>query len=151
MRYCSLILMEHAVLPHVSALTQPPAKFLVIDYENKTPLETFRQWVLEEYPQQLDAFFSCQAYLEIIPRGLSKGNTLVQLAQRLGIPIENTGAAGDAGALLPSRPDCPPQNLFPYSHPVSAPPCYGGRGALPRVTCACSDIFPKNSCSTFRP
>ena len=96
MRYCSLILMEHAVLPHVSALTQPPAKFLVIDYENKTPLETFRQWVLEEYPQQLDAFFSCQAYLEIIPRGLSKGNTLAQLAQRLGIPIENTVAAGDA-------------------------------------------------------
>ncbi|WP_275532476.1 HAD-IIB family hydrolase [Pseudoflavonifractor sp. An187] len=60
------------------------------------PLEAFRQWVLEEYPQQLDAFFSCQAHLEIIPRGLSKGNALVQLAQRLGIPIENTVAAGDA-------------------------------------------------------
>lgn len=42
-RYCSLILMEHAVLPHVSALTQPPAKFLVIDYETKAPLETWRQ------------------------------------------------------------------------------------------------------------
>lgn len=95
-RYCSLILMEHAVLPHVSALTQPPAKFLVINYETKAPLETFRQWVLEEYPQRLDAFFSCQAYLEIIPRGLSKGNALVQLAQRLGIPVENTVAAGDA-------------------------------------------------------
>ena len=52
--------------------------------------------MLEEYPQQLDAFCSCQAYLEIIPRGLSKGNALVQLAQRLGIPIENTVAAGDA-------------------------------------------------------
>lgn len=95
-RYCSLILMEHAVLPHVSALTQPPAKFLVINYETKAPLEAFRQWVLEEYPQQLDAFFSCQAHLEIIPRGLSKGNALVQLAQRLGIPVENTVAAGDA-------------------------------------------------------
>lgn len=33
---------------------------------------------------------------EIIPRGLSKGNALVQLAQRLGIPVENTVAAGDA-------------------------------------------------------
>ena len=52
--------------------------------------------MLEEYPQQLDAFFSCEQYLEIIPRGLSKGNVLVQLAQRLGIPIENTVAAGDA-------------------------------------------------------
>lgn len=65
-RYCSLILMEHAVLPHVSALTQSPAKFLVIDYDTKAPLEAFRQRVLEEYPQQL------------------------------GIPIENTVAAGDA-------------------------------------------------------
>lgn len=52
--------------------------------------------MLEEYPQQLDAFFSCEQCLEIIPRGLSKGNALVQLAQRLGIPIENTVAAGDA-------------------------------------------------------
>lgn len=95
-RYCSLILMEHAVLPHVSALTQPPAKFLVIDYENKAPLEAFRQWVLETYPQQLDAFFSCEQYLEIIPRGLSKGNALVQLAQMLDIPVKNTVAAGDA-------------------------------------------------------
>lgn len=95
-RYCSLILMEHATLPHISHLAQPPAKMLVIDYHNKAPLEKFCQWVLDQYSQQLDAFFSCEQYLEIIPRGLSKGNALVQLAHLLNIPLENTVAVGDA-------------------------------------------------------
>lgn len=95
-RYCSLILMPHAVIPSVSDLTQPPAKMLVIDYQNKEPLEQFCQWVLKRYSQQLDAFFSCEQYLEIIPRGLSKGNALVQLARLLEIPLEHTVAVGDA-------------------------------------------------------
>lgn len=95
-RYCSNILMEHTVIPSVDALTREPAKMLVIDYQNKEPLIAFRDWVLERYGEQLDSFFSCEEYLEIIPRGLSKGNALLQLAQRLGIPREHTVSAGDA-------------------------------------------------------
>lgn len=95
-RYCSNILMEYAVIPAVDTLTREPAKMLVIDYRHKEPLIAFRDWVLEQYGDQLDSFFSCEEYLEIIPRGLSKGNALLQLAQRLGIPRENTVSAGDA-------------------------------------------------------
>ena len=95
-RYCSIILMEYAVIPSVDALTREPAKMLVIDFEHKEPLIAFRDWVLEHYGERLDSFFSCEQYLEIIPRGLSKGSALLQLAQRLGIPRENTVSAGDA-------------------------------------------------------
>lgn len=95
-RYCSIILMEHSVVPSVAALTREPAKMLLIDFQDKAPLEDFRQWVLGQYGDKLDSFFSCEQYLEIIPRGLSKGSALLQLAGLLGIPQENTVAAGDA-------------------------------------------------------
>ena len=95
-RYCANILMEYAVIPGVDALTREPAKMLVIDFEQKEPLIAFRDWVLERYGERLDSFFSCEEYLEIIPRGLSKGSALLQLAGRLGIPREHTVSAGDA-------------------------------------------------------
>lgn len=95
-RYCANILMEYAVIPGVDALTREPAKLLVIDFEHKEPLLSFRDWVLERYGERLDSFFSCEEYLEIIPRGLSKGSALLQLAGRLGIPREHTVSAGDA-------------------------------------------------------
>lgn len=95
-RYCSIILMTYSVVPSVAALTREPAKMLLIDFQNKAPLEDFRQWVLGQYGEQLDSFFSCEQYLEVIPRGMSKGNALLQLAGLLGIPQQNTVAAGDA-------------------------------------------------------
>lgn len=95
-RYCSIILMTYSVVPSVAALTREPAKMLLIDFQNKAPLEDFQAWVLERYGDKLDSFFSCEQYLEVIPRGMSKGNALLQLAGLLGIPQQNTVAAGDA-------------------------------------------------------
>lgn len=95
-RYCSIILMTYLVVPSVAALIREPAKMLLIDFQNKAPLEDFRQWVLERYGDKLDSFFSCEQYLEVIPRGMSKGNALLQLTGLLGIPQQNTVAAGDA-------------------------------------------------------
>lgn len=95
-RYCSIILMTYSVVPSVAALTREPAKLLLIDFQNKAPLEDFQAWVLERYGDKLDSFFSCEQYLEVIPRGMSKGNALLQLAGLLGIPQKNTVAAGDA-------------------------------------------------------
>lgn len=100
-RYCQLIRMTYAVLPDVRDLAQEPPKMLVIDFQHQEPLRSFQDWVLTQFGDQLDSFFSCDQYLEIVPRGLSKGTALLQLAEMLGIPHEQTVAVGDAANDLP--------------------------------------------------
>lgn len=95
-RYCQLIHMDYDVLPEIHQLPEDPPKMLVIDYQHQEPLRAFQDWVLNQYGDQLDSFFSCDQYLEIVPKGLSKGNALLQLADLLGIPREATVAVGDA-------------------------------------------------------
>ena len=46
--------------------------------------------------QELDCFFSCQAYLEIVPIGMSKGKAVQMLSHIMNVPITNTVAVGDA-------------------------------------------------------
>lgn len=100
-RYCRLTGMTYAVVPDIRELEEPPAKMLVIDYRQQTPLYDFRDWVLSRFGDRLDSFFSCNQYLEIVPRGLSKGSALLRLAELLGIPREGTVAVGDAANDLP--------------------------------------------------
>ena len=88
--------MKYEVLPDISDLTVPPAKMLLVDYHNKTPLDDFSKWLDSWASDCLDNFFSCNEYLEIVPKGLSKGKALLQMADLLHIPVENTIAAGDA-------------------------------------------------------
>lgn len=95
-RYCQLIHMNYDVLPDIHELSEAPPKMLVIDYQHQAPLISFQDWVLTHYGDRLDSFFSCDQYLEIVPKGLSKGNALLQLAHLLGIPEEQTLAVGDA-------------------------------------------------------
>lgn len=95
-RYCGLIHMTHEVIPDIRDLAQEPVKMLIIDYQNPAPLEDFRQWVAANAGDSLDTFFSCNEYVEIVPKGLNKGNALRQMAALLNIPAENTIAAGDA-------------------------------------------------------
>lgn len=95
-RYCHLTNMKYEVLPDISDLTVPPAKMLLVDYHNKTPLDDFSKWLDSWASDCLDNFFSCNEYLEIVPKGLSKGKALLQMADLLHIPVENTIAAGDA-------------------------------------------------------
>lgn len=95
-RYCQLIRMTYAVLPDIRGLEEEPAKLLAIDYQRQAPLYAFRDWVLSQFGDRLDSFFSCDQYLEIVPRGLSKGSALLRLAELLGIPRERTVAVGDA-------------------------------------------------------
>lgn len=95
-RYCGEILMDHRVIPDVRTVTAPPAKVLLIS-EERGPLDSFREWIKETFPGVLDSFFSSSRYLEIVRHGLNKGTALTELAETLGIPRENTYAAGDEG------------------------------------------------------
>ncbi len=94
--YTQVILMTHQVIPDIRQLPLQPVKMLCIDLDNPAPLAAFRDWVLLHHGDRLDSFFSCDTYLEIIPRGLNKGSAILQLANLLGIPYENTIAVGDA-------------------------------------------------------
>lgn len=78
------------------ALTEDPYKLIAIDLNSHQKLLDFQSEVLSAYQDALDSFFSNDAYLEIVPRGISKGFAVQWMCEFLGIPLENTVAAGDA-------------------------------------------------------
>ena len=94
-QYCSLTLMDYKVIPDIQELAQEPVKMLIMNYQDPSPLQSFREWIAGWADDSLDTFFSCREYVEIVSKGLNKGNALRQMAALLGIPMENTIAAGD--------------------------------------------------------
>lgn len=95
-QYCKSINMTYQVIPDIHQLTHEPAKMLIINSQDPAPLEEFRKWISTWADALLDTFFSCNEYVEIVPKGLNKGHALRQMASLLHIPLENTVAAGDA-------------------------------------------------------
>lgn len=94
--YCSRILIEYEVIDNVSLLEEEPVKMLIIDLADKAPLVEFMQWIGSWADDRLDCFFSNDEYVEIVPKGMNKGNAIRKMAELLNISVENTIAAGDA-------------------------------------------------------
>lgn len=93
--YAAAAKMTYRVVPDLAeALPKGSAKLLIIHEEEKIPPH---QAALEELA---DAAWvttrSKKNYLEIVAPGVSKGTALRVLAEKLGIPIEETIAAGDS-------------------------------------------------------
>ena len=96
-RYCDMIIMNHRVMNDVHTdLTEEPVKCLVIDYDDRTGPLAVEKWLKEEMAEKVDCFFSCDAYLEVVPKGMSKGEAVKMLCRMMDIPIENAVAVGDA-------------------------------------------------------
>ena len=95
--YSRKMIVEEEVIPDVALLDEEPVKMLIIDDRDPAPLQAFREWVASWADGILDTFFSNDQYVEIVSKGLNKGNALLQMADILGIDRENTIAAGDAG------------------------------------------------------
>ena len=96
-RYCDMIVMEHRVINDVHTdLTEEPVKCLVIDYEDRTGPLAVEKWLKEEMADKVDCFFSCDAYLEVVPKGMSKGEAVKMLCRMMDVSIENAVAVGDA-------------------------------------------------------
>ena len=96
--YSNRILMDYEVVSDVSkVLEKDPIKMLFIDLHDRSKLERFRDH-MEEWSDRhgIDMFFSCDTYLEFLPRGINKGSGIHFLREYLSIPYENTVAAGDA-------------------------------------------------------
>lgn len=92
----------HALLPYqilnnpASELKAASHKLLAIDYNNREKLLAYQKDVIENYPDELTSFFSNDHFLEIVPHGIDKGFAVRWLCDFLGIPVEQSVAAGDA-------------------------------------------------------
>lgn len=94
--YCREILMEYRVVPDFSTgLTEDPPKVLAISYTDRAVLEMLQAEIAEAFPE-VDCFFSCRAYLEIVPKGVNKGSAVQRLCSQLGMDVADSIAAGDA-------------------------------------------------------
>lgn len=95
-RYCKVVSMTYRVINDVRTdLKEDPVKCLVINYEKKDGLLQMERWIRENVPQ-MDCFFSSDFLLEIVPKGMNKGEAVKMLCQMLNVEIENAVACGDA-------------------------------------------------------
>lgn len=96
-RYCELIQMNYRIISDIRTdLQEQPVKCLAIDFKEQTKLVQMQRWIQKNMSQELDCFFSCQAYLEIVPIGMNKGKAVQMLSHIMNVPIANTIAVGDA-------------------------------------------------------
>lgn len=76
---------------------QEPCKMLAIAYGcNRKHIEGFREFMKEYCDGKMNVCFSSYEYLEFMPVGINKGNSIRWMSQYLNIPMENTIAVGDA-------------------------------------------------------
>ncbi len=95
-RYCQMVSMTYRVIDDVHTdLQEDPVKCLVINYEKNDGLEVMQSWIQENMPQ-MDCFFSCPQFLEVVPKGMNKGEAVKMLCKLLDVEIENAVACGDA-------------------------------------------------------
>ena len=95
-RYCKMVSMTHRVIDDIHTdLQEDPVKCLVINYEKKEGLLKMQDWIRENMPE-MDCFFSCEQFLEVVPKGMNKGEAVKMLCKKLDVEIENAVACGDA-------------------------------------------------------
>ena len=96
--YSHSVKMDYDVVERVEDVLEcDPIKLLFIDLEDHSKLEAFRAHMKPWFEKhQLDEFFSCEQYLEVVPHGINKGSGIRFLSNYLNIPMENTIGAGDA-------------------------------------------------------
>lgn len=95
--YCNRIGMNHRVIEDANRdVVQEPVKCLMIDYYDQTDLQAMQQWIRENMQDEVDCFFSCKEYLEIVVKDMNKGNAVRRLCEMMEIDISNAVAVGDA-------------------------------------------------------
>ncbi len=93
--YCDRIRISYRVVADMEkALAREPAKVLAMG-ENQQAMLPLKQELERLYGGVLDCFFSDSRLLEIVPKGMNKGNAIRWTCQKLGIGIENAIAVGD--------------------------------------------------------
>lgn len=94
-RYCDGTIGFRVIEDVHTDLTEEPVKILVIDFDNKAALESIQTWVHTNMAEDVECFFSSNAYLEIVPRNIRKGEAVKMLCKLLDVPVANAVAVGD--------------------------------------------------------
>ena len=95
-RYCSISRMRYRVVADLCRdLREAPPKALIADFDRRAPLEEMQQWIRDNLSDKIDCFFSSPYYLEVVRKGLNKGQAVIELCRRLDVPISNAIAVGD--------------------------------------------------------
>lgn len=95
-RYCREIGSKPLITDDITgALEHLPSKILYVDYEDHDRLVQMQQLVLSRAGSLVDAFFSAQSLLEIVPKGTNKGKAIKTFYQMFHLPYENTISVGD--------------------------------------------------------
>lgn len=81
------------------ALERPPVKALIIGPQARG--EAMSRWIQTNLGDTLDSFFSSRSYLEVVRKGVSKGQAVTRLCQLLEIPMEQAVAVGDEANDIP--------------------------------------------------
>jgi len=79
------------------SLSEDPCKILAVEMHDRDKVERFRLEIMEKYGDTLTTVYSKSDpwYMEIITKDAGKGSAVKWLSEYLGIPVENTIAAGD--------------------------------------------------------
>lgn len=76
-------------------------KIQLIHLTDKASLEKIKGAIEETLSDYVDVFFSNDRYLEVLPKGVNKGEAILYLQNYLSFPHSHTFAAGDADNDLP--------------------------------------------------
>ena len=71
------------------------SKLQIIHLTDHEKLTALREKIIAQFGDYVDTFFSSPRYLEILPKGASKGNAVKFMTDYLSIPRSHSFAAGD--------------------------------------------------------
>ncbi|MBR3517673.1 MAG: HAD family phosphatase [Lachnospiraceae bacterium] len=97
--YTRVVKVPWRVLPDFpEGVCERPCKMLCIDLNGPERLDVLARQIMSDprFTGRITAMRSNEKYLEIFPSDAGKGAAVAALADHLGIPVQNTYAAGDA-------------------------------------------------------
>ncbi len=77
-------------------MSEYPYKIILIELGGNEKQERYKELIQARYGDEVKVVRSAPEYLEVIPNTSGKDQAVMRLAEALGIPQENTIAAGDA-------------------------------------------------------
>nr|MCR4934023.1 Cof-type HAD-IIB family hydrolase [Lachnospiraceae bacterium] len=94
--YRSRIHMPYKVVKSLySTLKSGAYKLQIISLSDREKLDKLQEKIMSAFGNEVDTVFSSTKYLEVLPKGVSKGEAVKKLSYMLSVPIERTFAAGD--------------------------------------------------------
>ncbi len=78
-----------------STLRRGAYKLQIISLNDRDKLERIKARIMDAFGSEVDTVFSSTKYLEILPKGVGKGDAVKRLSEMLSVPIDRTFAAGD--------------------------------------------------------